>query len=130
MDGEQREAPSSIRDRYRKQRSHLGWFGAGLSTLYLVILCVALSYIGWDKFQKLSPNEIGDFLAGAFAPLAFFWLVIGYKQQSIELSLNTDTLVSQVEEMRQSVAQQTKQASSLESNESHARRDAIIKLSD
>lgn len=58
-------------------------------------------------------SEVGDFLAGVFAPVAFFWLVLGYRQQSRELRQNTDTLKQQeralqlqVDELRQSVEQQ------------------------
>jgi len=33
------------------------------------------------------PNELGDFLAGFFSPLAFLWLVLGYYQQQKEIKL-------------------------------------------
>lgn len=42
-------------------------------------------YLGYDKFSTLNPNEIADFAAGVFAPLAFFWLVLGFFQQGQEL---------------------------------------------
>lgn len=62
-------------------------------------------------------NEFGDFLAGAFAPLAFFWLVRGYYQQgkgleqnsaalklqALELKASTDALNLQVKELKSSV---------------------------
>ena len=34
--------------------------------------------IGWVAFSRLPSEELGSFLEGAFAPLAFLWLVIGY----------------------------------------------------
>lgn len=37
-------------------------------------------------FKCMSPNEIGDFLAGSFAPLAFVWLAFAVVLQSLELS--------------------------------------------
>lgn len=66
-------------------------------------------------------NEFGDFIAGAFAPLAFFWLVRGFYQQgkgleqnskalklqSIELEKTPQALELQVEEMKLALAQQT-----------------------
>jgi hypothetical protein len=65
-------------------------------------------------------NEWGDFFAGASAPLAFLWLVIGYFQQGDELSQNTKALEQQekalqlqVDELRQSVEQQNKSAVAL-----------------
>ena len=48
-------------------------------------------------------NEWGDFLAGASAPLALFWLVIGYFQHGQELRLNTRALTAQEEELRRQV---------------------------
>lgn len=35
-------------------------------------------------------NEVGDFLAGSFSPLAFAWLAYGYWMQNIELKSNTE----------------------------------------
>lgn len=44
-------------------------------------------YFFWKQTQlsTLAPNELGDFLAGTFAPLAFLWLVAGFFQQANEL---------------------------------------------
>lgn len=33
------------------------------------------------KFTSMEPYLWGDFLAGALAPLAFLWLIIGYARQ-------------------------------------------------
>lgn len=66
-------------------------------------------------------NEFGDFIAGAFAPLAFFWLVRGFYQQgkgleqnsrslelqSQELEKTTKALELQVQEMKLALIQQT-----------------------
>lgn len=76
---------------------------------------VGIAYI-W-LFEKLnspeSLNELGDFLAGAFAPIAFLWLVLGYRQQGKQLEQNTKALEQQekalqlqIDEMRESVNQQ------------------------
>jgi hypothetical protein len=45
-------------------------------------------------------NEVGDFLAGAFSPLAFAWLVLGFIQQGIELRQNSAALLLQAEELK------------------------------
>lgn len=52
-------------------------------------------------------NEWGDFFAGFFAPLAFFWLVLGYLQQGEELRQSSDALRLQAEELKNSVEQQS-----------------------
>ena len=53
---------------------------------------------------NLQLNEAGDFWAGMAAPLAFYWLVLGFFQQGRELNL-------QVQEMRLSVEQFERQSS-------------------
>lgn len=43
--------------------------------------------ISWIQKKVIDDdlNEIGDFLAGLFGPIAFGWLIIGYLMQNIEL---------------------------------------------
>ena len=60
----------------------------------------------WITFLGLKPNEVGDFLAGVFGPLAFLWLVFGYYQQGEELKHSVEALKLQAEELRNSVEQQ------------------------
>lgn len=47
-------------------------------------------------------NEFGDFIAGAFAPLAFFWLVRGFYQQGKGLKQNSEALTLQADELSNS----------------------------
>lgn len=71
------------------------WFGSGIS-----------------KPNQL--NGVGDFLAGMFAPVAFFWLVRGYYQQGEELKQNTEALKMQAEELKisnESLKQQVEEMS-------------------
>ncbi|UNK49907.1 hypothetical protein MNR01_02390 [Lysobacter sp. S4-A87] len=63
----------------------------------------------WDQprlIADLKPNELGDFLAGVFGPVAFFWLVLGYFQQGEELRQNTNALEMQAQELKHSVEHQ------------------------
>jgi hypothetical protein len=55
----------------------------------------------------LKLNELGDFLAGSFGPIAFLWLVLGFLQQGRELKLSTDALHLQAQELKHSVEQQS-----------------------
>lgn len=87
-------------------------------------LAVSIGWIGsiawwqiiseWCTASAMKPSEWGDFAAGLAAPLAFAWLVAGYKQQGRELQQNTEALQQQgqalkmqVCELRNSVEQQT-----------------------
>jgi hypothetical protein len=64
---------------------------------------IALLYWKWEKLSELALNEWGDLFAGATAPLALIWLVIGYFLQGEELRLNTAALKAQEEELRNQV---------------------------
>ncbi|ENW10146.1 hypothetical protein [Acinetobacter pittii] len=83
--------------------------------LYLLIIFLyTLKFcLGEGENVLLPSNELGDFLAGAFAPLAFLFLILGYKQnsesirlQNEELRASTEALKLQVDEMKKSVDQQ------------------------
>ncbi|MFB7880880.1 hypothetical protein [Brevundimonas diminuta] len=85
--------------------------GLGISAAWLIGLGV---YVGvkWQAIVNLAPNEVGDALAGAFAPLAFLWLVLGFFQQGAELRNSGKALWLQGEELKNSVEQQTHLAES------------------
>lgn len=69
-------------------------------------------------------NEWGDFLAGIFAPLAFFWLVLGYYQQGEELRQNTEALQLQQQEMKASADATAKLAATAMAD--HQRQQRIL----
>ncbi len=71
---------------------------------WMAIVFYLWQYSGIKKPDEL--NAVGDFLAGVFAPLAFFWLVRGYYQQGEELRQNTQALKMQSDELANSVLQQ------------------------
>ncbi|MCQ6255338.1 hypothetical protein [Pseudomonas sp. Q11] len=78
-----------------------------------VVLTVLYAVFAWwlvgDRIQTLRSmglNEVGDFLAGAFGPLAILWLVLGFFQQGVELRQGTDALRLQAQELNNSVVQQ------------------------
>lgn len=86
-------------------RERLGEIGGALTLTYLVIVVVVI----WgraDTLMTMPLNEVGDFLAGAFGPVAFLWLVFGFLQQGDELRQGTKALELQAFELRNSVEQQ------------------------
>jgi len=82
------------------------WFTAGLAYL--------LGIVGSDNFIHLPTADIGSFLEGAFAPLAFLWLVIGHFMQQKEISANTRAIKLQEQSARRL--------------ELHSRQDSYFKL--
>ena len=79
--------------------------GGVLTAIYLAGIAL-LVYLKRNSLQELELNAIGDFLAGAFGPIAFLWLVLGYIQQGRELKLSSDALRLQADELKNSVEQQ------------------------
>lgn len=81
-------------------RKHLGAFGTAITLAYLAII-LPMIWGRADTLLTMPLNEVGDFLAGAFGPVAFFWLVMGFLQQGEELRLSTTALQMQADELQQ-----------------------------
>ena len=86
-----------------------------------IILTLGYVFFAWwlvgDRIQTLrymDLNEVGDFLAGAFGPIAILWLVLGFFQQG--------------DELRQSTAALEEQSKQLKSTSDHQRNVAEISL--
>lgn len=74
---------------------------AAISILWIVIMA-CLVILKRSTLDTLGLNEIGDALAGAFAPLGFFWLVAGFYQQGTGLKQNSEALKLQAKELQES----------------------------
>ena len=65
------------------------WFGLAATFIWVLLGINYISNnIGWSSFATLPIDEMGSFLEGAFAPLAFLWLVIGLFIQQTVLAEN------------------------------------------
>ena len=90
-------------------------FGLILTTVWITTGCIYLfAKVGWGNFVDLPTADIGSFLEGAFAPLAFLWLVIGHFMQQKEITANTKAIHVQERNARRL--------------ELHSRRDTYFKL--
>ena len=94
------------------------WLGVGM-------LYIATS-LGWTGFLRLPLGDLGDFLGGAFAPLAFLWLVLGLFLQQRELAANNFAIQRQFEIMQRTAEQAEIQTRAIAANELHARQDTFI----
>lgn len=104
------------------------WLGLGLTTTWLAMGIVRISQDGWDSFLRLPVAELGNFLEGAFAPLAFLWLVIGYFLQQKELEQNTQALKAQADEIQRTAEQAVIQSEQMAASEIHARQEAFLQI--
>ncbi len=77
----------------------VGWLGIVGTAAYGILLTVLVDG-RWCKLKLLELNSLGDALAGAFGPLAIWWLVLGFFQQRTELRQNSDALSRQALEQK------------------------------
>lgn len=135
----------------------LNWVGGIGTALWLALAFIyAFCHVGIERLSQLDANLLGDFFAGVAAPLAFFWLVIGYvlqrqelalqreelklqrdemkrsaqalELQAEELKLNRTALEQQILEMKSAAEQARRQAEAVSANEQHARKDTYFRL--
>lgn len=107
------------------------WLGLTITTIWLVTLAIYVEHaIGWRHIYDAPIERVGNFLEGAFAPLAFLWLVIGYFLQKKELMQNTDAIKMQYVEIQKSAEQAVIQSEAIRASELHARRQAFVQVAE
>lgn len=79
--------------------------GSAITIIYFILIIIYIFSI-WGIFLAQKPADFATFLSGVFAPLAFFWLVLGFFQQGVELSHSSEALYLQQKELQNSVEQQ------------------------
>lgn len=99
-------------------------YGIGLTLFWLLLGMLYISAnVGWSQFISLPIGDMGTFLEGAFAPLAFLWLVIGlFIQQSV--------LAENNRELRDNNIQSEKQTMAIAATELNARQETFFKIAD
>lgn len=83
-------------------RQHMVEIGGAFTLVY----SVGIAALTWGRIGTLGDmplNEVGDFLAGAFGPVAFLWLVLGFLQQGYELRMQATELKNSVEQHKEMV---------------------------
>lgn len=100
----------------------VGWLVLGLFYISNII--------GWTAFATQKAPALGSFLEGAFAPLAFLWLVVGFFLQQQQLQENTHSIRQQLEEMRRAADLAEIQARAIAANETHARQDTFLRMNE
>ncbi len=107
------------------------WFGLATTLFWLLLGFQYISgVVGWRVFIFQPAEAMGGFLEGAFAPLAFLWLVIGFFLQQRELSQNTKAIRAQYEMMRRTAENAEVQARAITSNALHQRQETMLMVAD
>ncbi len=105
--------------------------GLSVTFVYLALMAAYIAtQVGWMDFMRLSAERMGGFLEGAFAPLAFMWLVIGYFLQKKELSRNTGAMRMQFGEIQRFAEQAVAQTGAMARTELHQRRESFLKIAE
>ena len=100
------------------------WFGLAATFIWVLLGFIYISSnIGWSSFVTLPIDEMGSFLEGAFAPLAFLWLVIGLFIQQTVLAENN-------RELRRTNLQSEKQTQAIAATELNARQETFFKIAE
>jgi hypothetical protein len=111
--------------------ARLLWLGVIVTILWVALgLSYIFGSIGWAEFSGLGADQLGGFLEGSFAPLAFLWLVIGYFLQREELRQNTEALRAQSKEIQLSVEQLMIQSEKMAQTELHSRQRTFLLVVD
>lgn len=98
------------------------WLGLALTIVWLLLLSFYIAgTVGWVNVASAPINIVGNFLEGAFAPLAFLWLVIGYFLQKKEITQNTAAIKMQYVEIQKTADQAVMQTEAIAASEQHAR---------
>jgi hypothetical protein len=120
------EELSSTRD-----STWLLWLGLGLTTFWVALqLFYIIDIVGVRHFVEEGPPSVGGFLEGAFAPLAFLWLVVGFFLQREELQRSSRAIKLQYNEMRRTAENAEIQSRAIAGSEMHARQEAFLRLVD
>lgn len=106
-------------------RNSIFWPGAIVSLIYLYFMHRLIGDRYLD-FSAMELNALGDFLAGAFSPLAFLWLVLGFVQQGRELNISSRALQAQADELKYSVEQHKDLVSLTRSQLELERQDRVL----
>ncbi len=100
------------------------WLGIVIT---IVWIAGGVWYVQWvianEPTQRFSLSIVGNFLEGAFAPLAFLWLVLGLFIQQRELTNNTEAL-------RKTSEQSEKQTHAIAATEMNARQETFFKIAE
>jgi uncharacterized protein YneF (UPF0154 family) len=122
---------SGALDSPARNRDWRVWFGLTSTAFWL---CLGGLYIGnvvgWDAFVTQPTDSLGGFLEGAFAPLAFLWLVIGFFLQQRELRNNNEAIRAQYEQMRRTAENAEIQARAIRANALHQQQETTLLVAD
>ena len=122
------DAPSDFDAGPKDWRLH---FSLALTIVWLLLgFAYISSVVGWTDFVRQNAPSLGSFLEGAFAPLAFLWLVVGFFLQQKQLTENTRTIQMQLAEMRRTAEQAEIQSRAIAADELHSRQDTFIRVAE
>ena len=109
---------------YIRDRDWRIWFGLVVTFFWIAGgLWFVVDEVRNNPQQRVTLEVIGSFLEGAFAPLAFLWLVLGLFMQQRELANNTEAL-------KRTSEQSEKQTLAIAATEMNARQETFFKIAE
>ena len=100
------------------------WLGLAITVVWIAGgIYYVLRVTETSPSQNFGLEAVGSFLEGAFAPLAFLWLVLGLFIQQRELANNSEAL-------RRTSEQSEKQTQAIAATEMNARQETFFKIAE
>lgn len=100
------------------------WFGVAVTIVWITGgLWYVVDVSREQQGTLFAPEVVGGFLEGAFAPLAFLWLVLGLFIQQRELTRNTEAV-------HRTSRQSEKQTAAIAATEMNARQETFFKIAE
>ena len=100
------------------------WLGLVITVVWISAGLLYVAHVTeTSPSQNFGLEAVGSFLEGAFAPLAFLWLVLGLFIQQRELANNTEAL-------QRTSEQSEKQTQAIAATEMNARQETFFKIAE
>lgn len=105
--------------------------GAAASLLWLAFLFwYVTTQVGFANLVQFQPNELGAFLAGAFAPPAALWFAIAFFHQSSRIDGASRAMGRQAEAIERMAADIAKQGVAIANHDIQVNRDSFVRFAE
>lgn len=107
---------------FKRRLTSEPYYQGVIASLFWLVYIFALTCISLPA-DPLTLNELGDYLAGAFAPLGLLWIVLGFRQQGEAINAQMEEIKNSIEEQRD-LAQATRMQAELATKEYKEKKEA------
>ena len=105
--------------------------GAAVTLLWIgFIVWYIATQVGFGNLVQFNPNELGEFLTGAFAPPALVWFIIGFFHQWGRIAENTKAIGAQNFQIDRIAAEVDRQSAVIARHDVEVARDTFVRMAE